>query len=96
MKHHLVFYGPLQKQRSAKYHDATNDGPSLGNIGLEWLIPAALLIVAMVAVFHFLHVLLVYELFSLGTILVWIGRFAAVANHMLHAKACVTVIESVP
>src|SRR5258708_31442406 len=43
MKHHLVLYGPLPAQRSNEYRDATDHSFSLGNVGLEWLIPAALL-----------------------------------------------------
>src|SRR5882762_1525818 len=44
MNHHLMLYGPLQDQRSTEYHDANEDSISLGNIGLEWLLPAGLLI----------------------------------------------------
>jgi len=88
MKHHLVLYGPLQKQRSKKYHDATNHSPSLGNIGLEWLIPAALLTVGLVAVFHFFHLLLVYELLSLGTILVWSFLMFSYLHDVMHVEGC--------
>ena len=56
MKHHLVIYGPMQDQRSSEYHDATTESVSLGNIGLEWLIPSALLLASAVTAFHFLHV----------------------------------------
>ena len=37
MKHHLVFYGPLQPQRPGTvYRDATtDDAVALGNIGME-------------------------------------------------------------
>ena len=86
MKHHLVFYGPLQKQRSETYHDAANNSLSLGNIGLEWLIPAALLIVGMVAVFHFFHLLLVYELLSLGTILLWSFLMFSYLHDVMHVE----------
>jgi len=86
MKHHLVFYGPLQKQRSETYHDAANNSLSLGDIGLEWLIPAALLIVGMVAVFHFFHLLLVYELLSLGTILLWSFLMFSYLHDVMHVE----------
>jgi hypothetical protein len=56
MKHHLVLYGPLQEQRSKEYLDATEHGISLGNVGLEWLIPAVLLLVCALGVFRLLHV----------------------------------------
>ena len=38
MKHHMVLYGPLQKQRpSEHYMDATADRFSIGNIGVGQL-----------------------------------------------------------
>jgi len=50
MTHHLVLYGPLQEQRSTSYHDATEGEPiAFGNIGVEWLAPAALLIASALA-----------------------------------------------
>ena len=71
MRHHLVFYGPLQKQRSESYLDATDGSLALSNIGLEWLIPAGLLIVIVMAAFHFLRVRLLYQVLSLGITLAW-------------------------
>jgi len=71
MKHHLVFYGPLQKQRSKTYQDATDDSLSLGNVGLEWLIPAGLLIGIVLVVFHFLHVQALYQIVSLASAVAW-------------------------
>ena len=41
MKHHMILYGPLQKQRpSEQYLDATTGQVAIGNIGLEWIIPS--------------------------------------------------------
>lgn len=71
MTHHLVRYGPLQKQRSPKYLDATEGRASLTNIGVEWLIPSACLIATVIATFWFLHVSLPYQLVSLGVMLAW-------------------------
>jgi sterol desaturase/sphingolipid hydroxylase (fatty acid hydroxylase superfamily) len=61
MKHHLVLYGPRQNQRSAHYHDATDRRLSLGNIGAEWLIPAAVFLGLTLAIFHFFHVRWFYQ-----------------------------------
>src|SRR5256885_17256793 len=45
MKHHLVLYGPLQKQRpSEQYLDATTGEVAIGNIGLEWIIPSSVIL----------------------------------------------------
>jgi sterol desaturase/sphingolipid hydroxylase (fatty acid hydroxylase superfamily) len=71
MKHHLVLYGPLQPQRSSGYRDATNDSISLGNVGAEWLIPAALLIALALAVFFVFHVRLLYQLIYFSVTLIW-------------------------
>ena len=52
MKHHMVLYGPLQKQRpSEHYMDATTDRFSIGNIGVEWLAPTAVLLVLAETIF---------------------------------------------
>lgn len=72
MKHHLVLYGPLQQQRSATYHDATRDqNIALGNIGIEWLGPAALLIAVAFAMFWLFHVRWFHQLIYFATTLGW-------------------------
>jgi sterol desaturase/sphingolipid hydroxylase (fatty acid hydroxylase superfamily) len=71
MKHHLVLYGPLQVQRSKQYRDATDDSVSLGNIGVEWLIPAAALMACALGLFHLFHVWLPYQLIYFGVTLGW-------------------------
>jgi sterol desaturase/sphingolipid hydroxylase (fatty acid hydroxylase superfamily) len=71
MKHHMVLYGPLQPQRSKHYQDATEQSVSLGNIGAEWLIPAALLIACALALFHLFHVRLLYQLIYFAVTLGW-------------------------
>jgi sterol desaturase/sphingolipid hydroxylase (fatty acid hydroxylase superfamily) len=86
MKHHLVFYGPLQRQRSAIYRDATDDSVSLGNIGLEWLVPAGLLIVIVIGVFHLLHVPLLYQTLSLGTTLAWSFLMFSYLHDVMHLE----------
>ena len=46
MKHHLLLYGPLQKQRpSSEYLDATTGQFAVGTVGLEWIIPAGFLLI---------------------------------------------------
>ena len=70
MRHHLLLYGPLHSQRpGSSYHDATTDSISLGNIGLEWLAPGALLLAISVTVLHFLRVLVMYQsIFVVGSL----------------------------
>jgi hypothetical protein len=51
MKHHMLLYGPLQRQRpSEHYIDATTDRLAIGNIGVEWLAPTAVLLVIAAAI----------------------------------------------
>jgi len=71
MKHHLVFYGPLQPQRPGTvYRDATtDDAVALGNIGMEWLIPGAFLLMASIWVLRWLNVTLFHQIvFIVGTL----------------------------
>lgn len=86
MKHHLVFYGPLQRQRSETYRDATDDSVALGNIGLEWLIPAGLLIAIAIGVFHFLHVPWPYQVLSLGITLTWSFVMFSYLHDVMHVE----------
>lgn len=86
MKHHLVFYGPLQRQRSETYRDATGESLSLGNIGLEWIVPAGLLIVIAIGVFGLLHVPLLYELLSLGSTLAWSFLMFSYLHDVMHIE----------
>ena len=86
MKHHLVLYGPLQKQRSATYYDATENRPSLGNIGLEWLIPAALIIAVMLVSFYLLHVTPGHQLLCLGITLSWSSLMFSYLHDVMHVE----------
>src|SRR5215470_11467649 len=42
--HHFLIYGPDQAMRGDKYHDATHGRFSVGNVGVEWLAPSALIL----------------------------------------------------
>jgi hypothetical protein len=86
MKHHLVLYGPLQEQRSGTYQDATGESVSLGNIGLEWLGPSALLIVAMLAAFWFFHVRWFYQLIYFATTLAWSFLIFSWLHDVMHVE----------
>jgi sterol desaturase/sphingolipid hydroxylase (fatty acid hydroxylase superfamily) len=70
MRHHLVLYGPLHSQRPGTgYLDATVGELALFNIGMEWIIPGAILLVASVTALHFLHVTLFPQgVFVVGTL----------------------------
>jgi hypothetical protein len=86
MKHHLVLYGPLQQQRSNDYHDATDDSIALGNIGVEWLLPAALLIAGALGVFRLFHVLWPYQLIYFATTLGWSFLMFSYLHDIMHVE----------
>jgi len=86
MEHHMVHYGPLQKQRTTQYRDATAGRLALGNIGLEWLIPAALVIAIAVTVLHRFHVRLAYQLLSLGITLGWSSLMFSFLHDVMHIE----------
>ncbi len=72
MKHHLVLYGPLQSQRpGAAYQDATTGDVAIGNVGLEWLVPGALLLAASVALLTVMKVSVLHQAVFAGGTLAW-------------------------
>jgi sterol desaturase/sphingolipid hydroxylase (fatty acid hydroxylase superfamily) len=71
MRHHMVLYGPLQRQRSREYLDATDERASLGNIGIEWLVPAVLLIGVAAGMFRVVHVRVLFQSIYFGAALLW-------------------------
>jgi sterol desaturase/sphingolipid hydroxylase (fatty acid hydroxylase superfamily) len=86
MRHHMVLYGPLQEQRSSEYRDATRESLSLGNVGVEWLVPAGVLIVSALVVFYLLHVPLFYQLIYFGTTLSWSFLMFSYLHDVMHVE----------
>ena len=72
MKHHLLLYGPLDPQRpDADYKDATAGEASIGNVGLEWVVPAALILGGVSLVLSLLHVTILHQLIFVAGSLGW-------------------------
>ena len=71
MLHHLLLYGPTQPMRAEHYKDATRGRFSLGNVGLEWLAPSAVLLVFCWGVMFLFQVPAVYQVIVLGNLVVW-------------------------
>ena len=87
MRHHLVLYGPLQQQRSIEYHDATDDDAvALGNIGVEWLMPAAMLIAGALWMFHIFHVRWPYQLIYFTVTLGWSFLMFSFLHDLMHVE----------
>jgi sterol desaturase/sphingolipid hydroxylase (fatty acid hydroxylase superfamily) len=72
MRHHLLLYGPLQKQRpSPEYLDATIGRFAIGNVGLEWIVPAAILLITLGGLFWLFGIRLEYQALFFGVVLAW-------------------------
>jgi len=69
--HHFLIYGPGQPMRMEKYHDATDDRFSVGNIGLEWLVPSAIILAMVWAAMRLVHLSALYQITALATLVVW-------------------------
>lgn len=87
MTHHMVLYGPLQKQRpSEEYLDATIGKVALGNIGLEWIVPTSAILAILVAVLRLLRVSFADQAVSIGTILLWSFLMFSYLHDRMHVK----------
>jgi sterol desaturase/sphingolipid hydroxylase (fatty acid hydroxylase superfamily) len=70
--HHFLIYGPRQPMRSkAGYRDASDNRFSVGNIGLEWLAPSAIVLSICWAVMIWFHVPRAYQILAVFGLLAW-------------------------
>jgi sterol desaturase/sphingolipid hydroxylase (fatty acid hydroxylase superfamily) len=69
--HHFLTYGPGQPMRHDQYQDATDHRFSVGNVGLEWLAPSAIILAALWALLTLAHVPVLYQALALATLVVW-------------------------
>src|SRR5258707_12565473 len=65
--HHFLIYGPGQPMRLDKYHDATEQRFSVGNIGLEWIAPSAMILAALCGAMRLAHLPALYQSMALVT-----------------------------
>ena len=72
MKHHLLLYGPLQKQRPGReYLDATTGHLAIGNVGLEWILPGGFLLITLGGLFTVVGIRALYQIIFFATSLAW-------------------------
>jgi len=89
MEHHMVLYGPLQKQRpSEHYMDATTVGLSVGNVGLEWLVPSIALLALTEALLWLLRVRVIHQVVFIATILAWSFVMFSYLHDRMHIRNC--------
>ena len=87
MKHHLILYGPLQKQRpSDQYMDATTGQAAIGNIGLEWIIPSAVILAVAETALRLLHISALDQAVSIATVLAWSFLMFSYLHDRMHIK----------
>jgi len=83
MIRHFELYGPAQSMRSAVYRRATDGRGSLGNIGMEWVVPSAITLGTCWAVMWALRVAWKYEVLVLAILLGWpISMFSYLHDRM--------------
>lgn len=87
MKHHLHLYGPLQKQRpSGKYLDATTGQIAIGNVGLEWILPGAIVLIVLGALSRLAGIEVVHELVFFAVALAWSFWVFSYLHDRMHIK----------
>jgi sterol desaturase/sphingolipid hydroxylase (fatty acid hydroxylase superfamily) len=87
MKHHMLLYGPLQKQRpSEDYIDATVDRLAIGNIGVEWLAPTAALLVIAGAILWAFKVTFLHQVIFFATVVGWSFVMFSYLHDRMHIK----------
>jgi sterol desaturase/sphingolipid hydroxylase (fatty acid hydroxylase superfamily) len=69
--HHFLIYGPRQSMRAGEYLDATDNRTSVGNVGVEWLVPSAIILLFCWGAMGLLGVPPVYQVLALCTLLGW-------------------------
>jgi len=69
--HHFLIYGPGQPMRHDHYHDATDSRFSVGNIGLEWIVPSAVILAALWSIMFFLRVATLYQVIAIIALVAW-------------------------
>lgn len=69
--HHFLIYGPRQPMRAVEYRDATDNRFSVGNVGLEWLAPSAVILLLCWGVMLLFGVPRPYQILALCTLLAW-------------------------
>lgn len=86
MIHHLALYGPRQPMRTTEYKDATYGRTSIGNVGLEWLIPSALILAASWSAMWLLGVPFGYRCLAFVTLVAWPAFMFSYLHDRMHIQ----------
>jgi sterol desaturase/sphingolipid hydroxylase (fatty acid hydroxylase superfamily) len=69
--HHFLIDGPRQSMRATEYLDATDNRTSVGNAGVAWLAPSAIILLFCWGAMALLGVPPLYHVLALCTLLGW-------------------------
>jgi sterol desaturase/sphingolipid hydroxylase (fatty acid hydroxylase superfamily) len=87
MEHHLEHYGPLKQMRpSPRYIDATTSRWSIGNVGLEWLVPSGAILSLFVAVFVVARISWPYQASFVAITLGWSAFMFSYLHDRMHIR----------
>ncbi len=84
--HHLEQYGPNQPMRSEKYCNATEGRASLGNIGMEWVVPSAAILGACWLLLWGIGVAWPYQCLAMVVLLGWPVLMFSYLHDRMHLK----------
>lgn len=84
--HHLLLYGPRQPMRTPQYKDATLDRASIGNVGMEWILPSVLILGFCWSALWILGVSLPYRCVSFLTQIGWSTFMFSYLHDRMHLE----------
>jgi sterol desaturase/sphingolipid hydroxylase (fatty acid hydroxylase superfamily) len=87
MERHLLLYDPLAEQRPEEgYLGATGDRPAIGNVGLEWMILGALLLLYCALVLNVFHIRFIFQITFVALVLAWSFVIFSYVHDGMHIK----------
>jgi len=82
--HHFLIYGPGQPMRHDQYQDATGNRFSVGNVGLEWLAPSALVLALLWVLMLVFHIRALYQSLALAMMVIWPAFMFSYLHDRMH------------
>jgi sterol desaturase/sphingolipid hydroxylase (fatty acid hydroxylase superfamily) len=86
LTHHFRLYGPNKAMRSPRYQDATEDRASLGNIGMEWVLPSLGILSALWLILNSCGIGWPYQVVVFSTVLAWSFLMFSYLHDRMHLK----------
>jgi len=84
--HHILHYGPYQSMRAPAYRNATDGRASLGNVGMEWVLPIALILLLGWGAMNALGVWWLYQLVAVMTMIFWAVLMFSYLHDRMHLQ----------